>query len=278
VTSFRDDAASVKWYALPARTPVANEGVMKDRTVMMVFACGFLAAGFLASPGSLRAQEPAGPLKAAPPAESEPVTAQPNLKLPPARTTIFGNWKLNAEDSDDGRKKMEQAGEKASGNRGGSGRPGGGGYPGGGGGGYPGGGGGGGGTGGGHRSSVIETDLERMGEYLQPSDSLNILKKDTSMELTDDRDRKRVFVTDGRKLEKGKDDSYQEIAARWNGTDLVSDEKTPKGGKLSRTYELASDGRQLYETVRIDDTKTGGKSGAYVVIRYVYDAADDYKK
>jgi hypothetical protein len=253
---------------------------MKDRIAMMIFACGILATGFLASPGSLKAQEPAGPLKAAPPAESEPATAQPNMKLPP-RANIFGNWKLNTEDSDDGRKKMEQAGEKAAGNnRGGSGRPGGGGggYPGGGGGGYPGGGSGGGGTGGGgHRSSVSETDLERMGEYLQPSDTLNILKKDTGAELTDDRDRKRAFFTDGRKLEKPKDDSYEEIAARWNGTDLATDEKTPKGGKLSRTFELALDGRQLYETVRIDDTKVGGKSGAYVSIRYVYDA-DDYNR
>ncbi len=252
---------------------------MKTKTRWTVFASGILAAGFLTFTGSLRAQEPAGPLKAAPPAESEPATAQPNMKLPPVRTTIFGNWKLNVEDSDDGRKKMEQAGEKAGSANRGNPRVGGGGYPGGGGGGYPGGGGGG-GMGGAHRSTVSEADLERMSEYLEPSDTLNILKKETSMELTDDRDRKRVFVTDGRKLEKGKDETYQEIAARWDGPDLVSDEKTAKGGKLSRTYELASDGRQLYETVRIDDTKTGGKSGTgtYVSIRYVYEAVDDNRR
>jgi len=245
--------------------------MMRNRSVWMVMAGGIFAAGILMWPGSVGAQEPAGPLKAAPPAESEPAMAQPNMRLPAVRTTIFGNWRLNTEDSDDGRKKMEQAGQRVNANRGNP-RVGGGGYPGGGGGGYPG---GGGNTGGASRSTVSEADLERMSEYLQASDTLNILKKDTSMELTDDRDRKRVFVTDGRKLEKAKDDTYQEIAARWDGTDLVSDEKTPKGGKLSRSYELATDGRQLYETVRIDDTKVGGKSGTYVTIRYVYDAIDD---
>ena len=38
--------------------------------------------------------------------------------------------------------------------------------------------------------------------------------------MTDDQYRKLVFYTDGRQLQKPKDDSYQEIAAHWDGTKL----------------------------------------------------------
>jgi len=38
-------------------------------------------------------------------------------------------------------------------------------------------------------------------------------------------------MTDGRKLQKSKDENYQEIAAKFDGTRLVSDEKDPRGNK-----------------------------------------------
>ena len=47
----------------------------------------------------------------------------------------------------------------------------------------------------------------------------------------------------------------------------MSDEKSPLGGKMSRTYELSKDGRRLYESLHIDN----GRSGS-ISIRYVYDA------
>jgi len=67
--------------------------------------------------------------------------------------------------------------------------------------------------------------------------------------------------------------TYQEIAAKWDGRSLVTDEKTPHGGKFSRTFDLAPNGQQLYETVRIDAIAYGGaKSAPQVYIQYVYDA------
>ncbi len=87
------------------------------------------------------------------------------------------------------------------------------------------------------------------------------------VDLVDDRNRKRAFMTDGRKLQKSKDESYQEIAAKFDGTRLVSDEKDPRGNKMRRTYELSSDGRQLYETLHM----TTGRGNTSLVIRYVYD-------
>jgi hypothetical protein len=93
----------------------------------------------------------------------------------------------------------------------------------------------------------------------------------SEVDLTDDHFGKVVLYTDGRKLEKQKkkDNTNREIAAHWEGTRLVTDEKTPRGSSMSRTFELSSDGRQFFETVHIDR----GKSKGLLVIRFVYDAA-----
>jgi hypothetical protein len=77
------------------------------------------------------------------------------------------------------------------------------------------------------------------------------------------------LYTDGRQLQKSADNNHQEVAAHWNGSQLVSDEKSPLGGKMSRTFELSQDGRNLHETLHIDN----GRSKTPLVIRYVYDVA-----
>jgi hypothetical protein len=87
------------------------------------------------------------------------------------------------------------------------------------------------------------------------------------VDLVDDRDRKRAFMTDGRKLKKSKDENYQEIAAKFDGNRLVTDEKDPRGNRMSRTFELSSEGRQLYETLHM----VSGRSNSPLIIRYVYD-------
>lgn len=87
------------------------------------------------------------------------------------------------------------------------------------------------------------------------------------VDLKDDHDRKRAFMTDGRKLQKSKDDNYQEIAAKWDNNRLVTDEKNPRGGKMSRTFELSPDGRQLYETLNLKL----GRNNYETSIRFAYD-------
>ena len=74
-------------------------------------------------------------------------------------------------------------------------------------------------------------------------------------------------MTDGRKLQKSKDTNYREIAAKFDGNRLVTDEKSPRGDKMSRSFELSEDGRQLYETLHM----TTGRSNTPLVIRFVYD-------
>ena len=115
---------------------------------------------------------------------------------------------------------------------------------------------------------------EEMREIIRPDYSQTIELKDTEVDSTDEHENKLVFYTDGRKIQKSKDDSLKQVSAQWNGSQLVTDEKGPRGRKMSRTLELSSDGKQLYETWHIEN----GKSGSVIVIRYVYDAANEYQR
>jgi hypothetical protein len=233
-------------------------------------AIALLGAATWAGPAFVCAQAPPGPLPQAPSQDAPPPAPRPQVQKAPVqpRTSIFGAWKLDRDDSDDPQKKMQEArGNHGNGGYGGNRRMGGG-YPGG---GYPGGGGG--GSGGRRMGSQGESDddRQRMQELFNPSNTLTVAeaRKDVEVDLFDDQEHKRALFTDGRKLQKSKDANYQEVAAHWDGTRLATDEKNPGGGKMSRTYELSYDGTQLYQTLHM----TAGRSNTPLVIRYVYDQA-----
>jgi hypothetical protein len=183
---------------------------------------------------------------------------------PAPRTTIAGAWKLNNDESDDPRRKIKDATSKNNGNyggypgsRGGMGSP----FP------FPGSGGGyprgPQGNGGGQNAPADPKLLD----VVLPAQALTVDLKNSEVDVTDDQYHKLIFFTDGRQLQKSTDDSRQEIAAHWDGNRLVSDEKSPEKGKLSRTFELSADGRQFFETFHVDTNK----SKTPVVIQYVYD-------
>lgn len=109
---------------------------------------------------------------------------------------------------------------------------------------------------------------QKMHELLSPPTTMTFSMTGAEVDLMDDRDRKRAFMTDGRKLQKSRNDNYQEIAAKWDGNRLVTEEKSPRGGKMSRTFELSPDGRQLCENLRIESS--GGKHRS-LDVHYVYD-------
>jgi len=115
-----------------------------------------------------------------------------------------------------------------------------------------------------------ESDRERqkMHELLNPPTTMTFSMTGAEVDLLDDRDRKRAFMTDGRKLQKSKDENYQEIAAKWDANRLVTDEKSPRGGKMSRTFELSPDGRQLFENLHI---ASSGRNNRSLDVHYVYD-------
>ena len=219
-------------------------------------------------------QAPAGPLPPShplpPPPPTPPAKKKPQVE---PRKTLAGFWKLNADESDDPQRKLEEARQTRAGSGGG---PGGGGgrvgvvFP------YPGSGGGGNGPyGGGGRGMGGDSGetTEEMGQVVRPDFSQTIELKDAEVDSTDDRANKLVFYTDGRKIQKSKDDSLKQVSAHWDGAQLITDEKGPRSRKMSRTFELSSDGRQIFETWHIEN----GRSGSPLVIRYVYDAALEYQ-
>lgn len=242
----------------------------RNSTAFMAIA--LFVAATLAGPSLIRAQAPPGPLPQTESQDPPPPPPRPQVQKAPVqpRTSIFGGWKFDRDDSDDPQKKMQEARANDSNNGGyGGNRRMGGGYPGGGypGGGYPGG-------GGGRRmgqQNESDDDRQKMQELLNPPNTLNVAeaKKDVEVDLFDDEQHKRALFTDGRKVQKSKDPNYQEVAAHWDGNRLTTDEKKPGGGKMSRTFELSYDNTQLYETLHI----TTGRSNAPVTIRYVYDQA-----
>lgn len=241
---------------------------MKSRFSSNFLILGILTVFAIAVTRTAHAQAPAGPLPAAPPQTPPAASAQPQIQQPAAerRTSIIGQWKLNRDDSDDPRKKMEQASNDGGSRRGGSGVHLGVGIPGvgvGGPGGY-----------GGGRGGLSDEERQRMEAVIAPANSLTLSQKepkDPEVDLTDDQSRKVALFTDGRKVQKStsKDENNQEISARWEGSRLVTDEKGPHGGKMSRTFELSYDGTQLYETIHL----TTGRSNTPLDIRYVYDPA-----
>lgn len=234
------------------------------KTILLTGAC-------LLSSGIVVAQAPPGPMT---PPPSTATTANPTPPPPkkpelPPRKSIMGAWRINKDESDDGRRKLQHAKDADNTNRGGpmgSGGPrvsgpwpgGGGGYPGGGG-GYP-------------RDN--SSDYDQMGDIVNPPREIKFIQQqadDPSVELMDDREHRRMFYTDGRKLQKSKGPDYEEIAAKWEGTKLVTDEKGAHNGKISRTFEVSPDGKQLIETVHVTDSK--GNHPA--TVQYVYDAIDN---
>ncbi len=210
-----------------------------------IFAAVAIAIASLAIPASLRAQAPDGPIHPLHmDADSHAPTAVEKKPLP--RHELWGNWTLNAAKSDDARAKLEKARNSNAGN----GRvwtiPG--------------------GRGGDHQSAA---EHDRADDVIYPQNSIALAHNDAQVVLTDDEGRKRVYFTDKRKLQKSKDDKYKELAARWDGARLVSDEKGPNAIRLTRSFEISPDGQHLYETLAVD---LGAVSG-FVLLRYIYDPA-----
>jgi len=196
---------------------------------------------------------------------------------------LAGRWNFNQEQSDDAHQKVQDAQQNSANARRDSGRPGGGTYPGGGypGGGYPGGGigvgvggigwpiGGGmgrpGHTGGGQRggvSSEVWDQLSANPNYLR------IDQKEDQVVISDDADHSRALYPDGKRHEE-KDANGKKTSTKteWNGDALVTETKLGRSGKLTETYRVTSDGKQLYVVSEFEDPSLAGP----LSIRRVYD-------
>ena len=233
---------------------------MKLKPLFPLASFALLTGALFISPTLVRAQAPPGPLAPAQPKGGDqpvPSSEQPRERKPPTKESFNGSWKLNIDDSDDGHKKMEAASGSNQnngpygGNRGGLGSP------------WPGGGGMGGPRMGRNQGEDTTPQVQKL---LDPPDSLSFSQKPGEVDLIDSRSRKIAFYTDGRTIEKSKDNEYQELGARWQDVELVSNEKITNNRKITREFEIEPGGERLYETLRIDL-----RSGSRVTIRYAYD-------
>jgi hypothetical protein len=235
-----------------------------------IFRIGCFTTFLLASLGlsaRTNAQAPPGPL---PGTAAQDSTSAPAAKAPapnvPRIKNLAGTWRLNTDDSDDPRKKLQQArggGRGQGGGRSGGGM--GGGWPGmGGHGGY-----------GGHRQGgESQEDRQKMLLFLQPAQQLNIAQKEPEIDINDDSDRKFTAFTDGRKVEKSKDPGTQQFDAKWDDYRLVMEGKDPHGNKYQRSYEVLEGNQQLRETFFLKV----GRNNTEISIRYVYDLVSPPKK
>jgi hypothetical protein len=57
--------------------------------------------------------------------------------------------------------------------------------------------------------------------------------------------------------------------AHWNGSQLVSESQNPRGGKMTRTYELSPDGSELFVSTKMENPNLSEP----VTYRQVYDRA-----
>jgi hypothetical protein len=209
-----------------------------------------------------------------------------------SQSKLGGRWQFNKDQSDDAQQKITdaQSRQSTSANSGG-GYPGGGtggGYPGGGaGGGYPGGGGGypgggvgfpgGGGMGRGGMgrgrgqqsnrggSTVSGEDWDRLG---QTPKLLQIDQKSGQVVVTDDSAHAQTFYLDGKKHD-DKDDNGKKISSTktdWQGDTLVAETKLEHGTKLTQSFRVSDDGKELTVVSRLENSSLQGP----VTIRRVY--------
>lgn len=288
------------------RTTTANRD--NDRNLAEILSWWLMLAIFAAAAliiGASRGNaQQAGPLPAAAPSDA-PIPS-PRASAPAligGKPNLSGTWALNKDESDDPHQAMQEAG--AGGNRGGgsgSGGPrigvGGGGWGGR-------GGGGGNGGGGGHRSGQNGGGENATNDLSQ----LTIAQTATSATITGDSGRvlaqysadaasqsgpsmknstpgasntssastpssSQPSVGSGSSTPDGDSGSTRETAsaspaAQWQGSQLVATTPGRRQGTTTRTYELSPDGKQLYVTTKIDNSRFKSP----VTFRLVYDPA-----
>lgn len=194
-----------------------------------------------------------------------------------SKNILDGTWKLNRDQSDDAREKLRSAAQHGDqsgstgrrGGMGGGGMGGGGigmGIPGGGGMGRPG---GRGGPGGVSRDSSSNEQVARLRDLVDAPEQLQITQKGPEIDMTDPQYRERELFTDGRSLEKPKDEMQIPVKARWDHESLVTEERGPNGEKISHSYEISANGTQLTDTLTLESKRLS----APAIIRSVYDKA-----
>ena len=88
-----------------------------------------------------------------------------------------------------------------------------------------------------------------------------------SVTVTDDLDRKLVFITDGKKRHFQLGAAVFDAKATWDGGQLTLDMEGPDGLKITQRLFLSEDGSKLFLIIRIGDV---GRDGRPVGVNRVY--------
>jgi hypothetical protein len=185
-----------------------------------------------------------------------------------SQPSLSGTWKINHDESDDPREKIRAAIQDREQNGSPGGMGGGGMGSGGIGMGIPG---IGGGRHGGVQGSGSEEQHARLRHLIRAPEQVSIAQKGPEVDLTDSENHVRALFTDGRKLDKPKRDSPQvQVKAHWDHETLVSEEKGPDGEKISHTYEITNEGKQLADTLTLETKRLNTP----IIIRSVYDKSE----
>ncbi len=269
--------------------------------LLLIALCFFALVLFAPRPSA--AQEPAGPLPpAAPspsdrpviddaPAETGPASASTPMKSRgPAKIggnpNISGTWELNKDQSDDPNEKMQQgrgsSGQNDPNSGGGWGHNGGVWGPGGGNGGglgYP--------TGGrggssqtqdtsGATNNLSELTIKQTARITQVSNDAGDLiadyqapASDSSAKSSDNSSSNSDSSSTKSSDNSSKSSSKQKPPVRWEDDEFIAVEQGRNNNKITRTFELSSDGTQLYLTTKIENPRYKQP----VTIHYVYDPA-----
>jgi hypothetical protein len=216
-----------------------------------IWIAGVGAALLIGTNGNLSARDvTAGAASGAIVAQSQ-ANSNPNLA---------GHWTLNKDQSDDPREKMHEA---MGNNGGGNGEGGGGGYGGGGG---QGGGGGhhGGGGRGGHGPGGMMADMSQL-TIEQTASSVKVSGASGRVLAANPAEQASKPSNGGNGENEGRE--YTPPVAKWQGSQLTTSNENPRGGSMTRTYELSSDGKQLIVTTKMQNPRMSQP----VTIRFVYD-------
>lgn len=211
---------------------------------------------------------PITPNLSAKPQQAPPQSATP-VPDHDSKDGLAGIWRLNRNQSDDPRQKLEQASN------------GGGGWGQG-----PAGGGGGGGWGGwgGPWGGVGSGRNRGAGQF--PDDGAVDMSDFSQLTIEQSDSAAKVTGADGKVLaqysantgsdkisqdskKRSKDNRDTPPTAHWQGAELVTTTTGWRGTKITRIYELAPNGKQLYVTTRLDNSRFNQP----VNIRFVYDPA-----
>jgi hypothetical protein len=165
------------------------------------------------------------------------VTSLGGMALSGSGADFNGTWKLNQDESDNTKEKIEQAIGKKRGMLGGM------------------------------RQKRISEALENV----QAPETLKITQQGSQITITRSDGRSRTVYTDGRsqqfKTQKGK---TIEMSATQRPEQIVIETRTEgRNGRFVETYALAANGRKLNVTLRVE----GERLSEPIVIRRVYDVA-----